>query len=284
MTDFRSSSEFERINAEDLQQRVEELRELTRERREGVEGAVANMVERGAWDDLCGRSREKCRGIITIEGLEADCPLEQTHNCPYAEQRRRHSQEQYLRHLGFGGEALYPTPQRLHPIIRPQVEEYCTDIGERLNAGDGLFVLGPVGIGKTCVLSMLAMAAHDLRPSTMVEYWTAESLFSALAADRPQGTAMLRTAHLLLIDDLGTEGVTGWQRSNAVARLNLIIDYRWHEKRSTVLTSNLSRSALEGSGEYQRMIDRLQHRGEWLAVGADELSQRGRDEQPQLEV
>lgn len=107
-------------------------------------------------------------------------------------------------------------------------------------------LIGPTGCGKTWLAVRLLVKADGMVPKARDR---SRSLFcdAALAVARIQeeiGTATegrtfdaLRRATVLLVDDLGAERGTDYQRE----RLGLILRERYNEQRPTIITSNAAK-------------------------------------------
>ena len=111
----------------------------------------------------------------------------------------------------------------------------------------GLYLHGSFGSGKTYLVSALLNELSKDNVKTLVVYYPellrsiketfnlGESLFS----DRIKE---IKTADILLLDDIGAETVTGWNRDEI---LGTILQYRMEEKLPTFFTSNLTIEELE---------------------------------------
>lgn len=93
-------------------------------------------------------------------------------------------------------------------------------------------IAGPVGTGKTHLA--IAMARAAFTP------WLFAPVIEALDAMRPGGDekigpTRLQGVGLLVLDDLGSERSTDW----TMDRLYAIVNRRWMEERTTIVTTNL---------------------------------------------
>lgn len=116
---------------------------------------------------------------------------------------------------------------------------------------DNLFLMGNAGIGKTYLSSCIANRA--LERGKTVYYQTAFAMFELLEQikfnkldtenmeDAQRTAAYFKEADLLIIDDLGTEFISQY----SVASLFDIINSRLVDKKSTILSSNLSMETLD---------------------------------------
>lgn len=118
---------------------------------------------------------------------------------------------------------------------------------EALNfAGDPthrwLVLSGPVGVGKTHLA--VAIAQHAIEQNSMAAYFAAvpdlmDHLRASFAPGSEEGYDQrfeeIRTAQLLVLDDLGTENATPW----AQEKLYQIINHRYVDRLPTVITTNV---------------------------------------------
>ena len=134
--------------------------------------------------------------------------------------------------------------------IVPQVRIYA-------RRPDGwLTLLGPYGVGKTHLAA--AIAHETLERGEGVLFAVVPDLLDHLRTTfSPQSTIaydeqfdLLRTAPLLILDDLGTESATPWARE----KLYQLINHRYNYRLPTVITSNLKPDAIEPR-IYSRLCD-----------------------------
>jgi DNA replication protein DnaC len=129
----------------------------------------------------------------------------------------------------------------LDPIVLRQVRAFVRSIGENLDAGRGLWFDGPVGTGKTSLAILVAKAAKDAGRSYAV-YPVPRLLaeikrtFDRDASDTYLGFfRRLCTVDVLVLDDLGAEKQTEW----VLEQLYSIVNERWQDRRSIVVTTNI---------------------------------------------
>lgn len=137
--------------------------------------------------------------------------------------------------------------------VRPDMEKAYNDAHEFVktfaNTYTNMLFLGNVGSGKTFLSNCIAKAILDKGYS--VVYFSAFRLFRALAdhtfnqnnetAEDNEFYKNIFDADLLIIDDLGTETVNSFVRSE----LFLILNERNLRRRSTIISSNLDLSRLK---------------------------------------
>jgi DNA replication protein DnaC len=129
----------------------------------------------------------------------------------------------------------------LDRAVLRQVRAFTRSIEERLDAGRGLWFDGPVGTGKTSLAILVAKAADDAGrtyavypvPRLLAEI---KRTFDRDASDSYMGFfRRLCTVDLLVLDDLGAEKQTEW----VLEQLYSIVNERWQDRRSIVVTTNL---------------------------------------------
>jgi DNA replication protein DnaC len=139
------------------------------------------------------------------------------------------------------------------------VRAYTEELGERLEAGRGLWLFGDTGTGKTTLAMLVSKTAIEAGRSVAIY-----SLPKLLARIRrtydsePGGDSYLSfferltSVDLLHIDDLGAEKRTDW----VMEQLYALINERYEAQRSILVTTNLPHEELEDQVG-QRTISRL---------------------------
>jgi DNA replication protein DnaC len=129
----------------------------------------------------------------------------------------------------------------LDPVVLRQVRAFVRSIEENLDNGRGLWFDGPVGTGKTSLAILIAKAAGQARRSYAV-YPVPRLLaeikrtFDRDASDSYLGFfRRLCSVDLLVLDDLGAEKQTEW----VLEQLYSIVNERWQDRRSIVVTTNI---------------------------------------------
>jgi DNA replication protein DnaC len=129
----------------------------------------------------------------------------------------------------------------LDAIVLRQVRAFVRSIEDNLDAGRGVWFDGPVGTGKTSLAILVAKAAKDAGRSYAV-YPVPRLLaeikrtFDRDASDTYLGFfRRLCTVDVLVLDDLGAEKQTEW----VLEQLYSIVNERWQDRRSVVVTTNI---------------------------------------------
>jgi DNA replication protein DnaC len=142
----------------------------------------------------------------------------------------------------------------LDRLVLRQVRAFTGAIEANLDAGRGLWFDGPVGTGKTSLAILVAKAAKDAGRSYAV-YPVPRLLaeikrtFDRDASDNYMGFfRRLCTVDVLVLDDLGAEKQTEW----VLEQLYSIVNERWQDRRSIVVTTNIPDADPEGPGRLLR--------------------------------
>lgn len=176
------------------------------------------------------------------------------------------------RHVAFERPPISDLPE---PIVR-QVRGYVRRIDEHLQAGEGLWLFGDVGTGKTSLAMLVSQHAIDAGHSVAIY-----SLPRLLAEIRDtyeddaehsyvQLLDRLASVDLLHIDDVGAERTSPW----VLEQLYAIVNARYEEERAVLITTNLERDAL-AEQITERTVSRLEEMCEILPLfGEDRRRQR----------
>ncbi len=116
------------------------------------------------------------------------------------------------------------------------------------NHKKGLYLHGNFGCGKTYLLAAMINELAKDNVKSVIVYWPEylrslkESFQSDLRDEFKNKFNEVKYSKLLLIDDLGAEGVTSWSRDEI---LGTILQYRMQEDLPTFITSNLNIKELQ---------------------------------------
>jgi DNA replication protein DnaC len=131
-------------------------------------------------------------------------------------------------------------------LIR-EVRAYVRNIDERLGAGRGIWFVGGVGTGKTTLAMLISKAAMEAQRTVAI--YSLPRLLGLLRdtyGDEAEFSLnelidRLCAVDLLHIDDAGAEQSSAW----VLEQLYTIVNTRYEDGRSMLLTTNLDRKELE---------------------------------------
>lgn len=140
-----------------------------------------------------------------------------------------------------------------------EVREFCERIDDRLDEGRGLWIQGDTGTGKTTLAMLAAKAALEARRTVAIYSLPGllariRRTFDGEVGEDSYFTFFNRlvSVDLLHLDDLGAENRTEW----VLEQLYSIIDRRYNDRRSIIVTTNLEEPELfEQLGD--RIVSRL---------------------------
>jgi DNA replication protein DnaC len=129
----------------------------------------------------------------------------------------------------------------MDPYVIQQVRQFVRRIEKNLDDGRGLWFFGDVGTGKTSLAMIVSKAA--LEAGRSVAIYSVPRLLADIKetyeadADRSYAELFRRLCEvdLLHLDDLGAEKRTEW----VLEQLYSIVNERWQNERSIVVTTNL---------------------------------------------
>ncbi len=126
------------------------------------------------------------------------------------------------------------------------VRRYVRDISASLDAGRGLWLFGDVGTGKTTLAMLVSQSALEVGRSVAIyslPRLLAEIRTTFDGSSERSYTALLdrlTEVDLLHVDDVGAERSSPW----VLEQLYAIVNARYEEERSMIITTNLEREAL----------------------------------------
>jgi len=129
----------------------------------------------------------------------------------------------------------------LDPFVLRHVRTFVEQIERNVLAGRGIWFTGDVGTGKTSLAMLVSRAAE--RKGRSVAIYPVTRLLAEIkdTYDRDGGPSYmslfnkLSSVDLLHLDDLGAERRTEW----VLDQLYSIVNERWQDKRSIVVTTNI---------------------------------------------
>jgi DNA replication protein DnaC len=140
-------------------------------------------------------------------------------------------------------------------VVRP-VKRFTRDIEQHLDAGHGMWFVGPVGTGKTTLAMLISKAA--IQAERTVAIYSLPRLLNLIrdTIGSEESTLelldQLAKVDLLHLDDVGAENTSDW----VLEQLYSIVNARYEEERSLIVTTNLYRDELaEQIGE--RTVSRI---------------------------
>ena len=140
------------------------------------------------------------------------------------------------RKCSLDGFVVYPNEKLQKAVVRAQAFTDAFPVVEQ-----GLFLVGPPGIGKTHLAVAVLRAVIQRSGARGLFYDTRELLRLIRSTYNPVVRAtesdVLRPvieSELLVLDDLGAEKTSEWVDET----LNLIVNTRYNERRPTIFTSN----------------------------------------------
>jgi DNA replication protein DnaC len=151
-----------------------------------------------------------------------------------------------------------PVTDMPEPQVRI-VRRFVGALDENLDGGRGLWLHGQVGTGKTTLAMLVSRAALDAGRSVAI-YSLPRLLAEIRATFEADGDGSyvsfldrLAAVDLLHVDDVGAEKTSDW----VLEQLYAIVNARYEEERSVVLTTNLERDALAAQIN-ERTVSRLE--------------------------
>jgi DNA replication protein DnaC len=195
-------------------------------------------------NELLYASTDRCPyGLCDGSGLLYDEPTNTAYDCRCRPQRKALNKARSL-------SAVIPRRYRDISFDRPPVTEidppivratrgFADAIDRHLDAGRGLWFMGPVGTGKTTLAMLVSKAA--LKAGRSVAIYSLPRLLNEIRdthrAERSHVELLdrLTAVDLLHIDDVGAERTTDW----VLEELYSIVNARYEDQRSMVITTNI---------------------------------------------
>jgi DNA replication protein DnaC len=148
--------------------------------------------------------------------------------------------------------------------------DFAKRIDRHLDAGRGLWFMGPVGTGKTTLAMLVSKAA--LRAGRSVAIYSLPRLLNEIRdthrAERSHVDLLdrLTAVDLLHIDDVGAERTTDW----VLEELYSIVNARYEDQRSVVITTNIEDPKALCEQITERTVSRLTEMCDQLPLAGDD--------------
>lgn len=151
------------------------------------------------------------------------------------------------------GTDLVAFPEQIRVVRR-----FVAQIDDNLDRGRGVWIMGDVGTGKTMLAMLVSKAALDA--GRAVAIYSLPRLLNLIreSIEDERGVVgfldQLASVDLLHIDDVGAENRTDW----ALEQLYSIVNSRYEDERSVVMTTNLEPGELSeqiGARTVSRLIE-----------------------------
>jgi DNA replication protein DnaC len=148
------------------------------------------------------------------------------------------------------------------------VRSFVNGLEDNLRRGRGLWFFGPAGTGKT-TLAML-VSRHALEAGRSVAIYSLPRLLNLIRETLDDDGGMskldlldrLAAVDLLHIDDVGAEKTSPW----VLEQLYAIVNARYEDERSIIITTNLERSEALAQQIGMRTVSRLEEMCEVLPL------------------
>jgi DNA replication protein DnaC len=150
-----------------------------------------------------------------------------------------------------------PPVTDIDPTVVAAVRRYADTIDRQLDAGRGLWFMGPVGTGKTTLAMLVSKSA--LKAGRSVAIYSLPRLLNEIRdhhrAERSHIELLdkLTAVDLLHIDDVGAERTNEW----VLEELYSIVNARYEDQRSMVITTNILDRAALCEQVTERTVSRL---------------------------
>jgi DNA replication protein DnaC len=150
-----------------------------------------------------------------------------------------------------------PPVTDIDPTVVAAVRRYADTIDQQLDAGQGLWFMGPVGTGKTTLAMLVSKSA--LKAGRSVAIYSLPRLLNEIRdhhrAERSHIELLdkLTAVDLLHIDDVGAERTNEW----VLEELYSIVNARYEDQRSMVITTNILDRAALCEQVTERTVSRL---------------------------
>lgn len=191
--------------------------------------------------------KNKVEGFCYIP-VNVDGKLNFTYQpCKYKE--KQESKNKYLNNIKYFNTPSYVKDASLSEIYKTdknrfKVINWLMDFMDDFLVGKrhkGLYLHGNFGCGKTYLIAAIFNELAHKNYKSCIIFWP-EFLRQAFYDDFNDKFEYVKKVPLLLIDDIGAEGLTAWNRDEILCPL---LQYRMDNNLTTFFTSNLTLKELE---------------------------------------
>ena len=210
-------------------------------------------------------------GLCDGDGLLFDASTNTAHDCRCRSQliarRKAQSLSAVIPRRYQGVSFDRPPVTEIEQAVVGVVRSFTNRIDNHLDAGQGLWFAGPTGTGKTTLAMLISKAA--LAAGRSVAIYSLPRLLNEIRENthRPERSHIalldqLTAVDLLHVDDVGAERSTDW----VLEELYSIVNARYEDQRSMVITTNLDDEEKLADQVSQRTVSRLAEMCERLPV------------------
>src|SRR3954462_2789861 len=188
---------------------------------------------------LCGGE-----GFVLVEETNVAKP------CPCRAQRIAHARSRRLRSeiperyrdIAFDRNPVPAILDTLGHDTASMIRRFCQRVDRKLDAGEGLWFMGPPGTGKTTLAMLISI--HAMRARRAVAIYTAPQLMDHLMAARKSDQAgdfmalpeRLVSVDLLHLEDLAAQPPNEWVHQT----FSSVVNDRYQEGRSVIFTADVA--------------------------------------------
>ncbi len=151
------------------------------------------------------------------------------------------------------------------------IGEYLDTIKDRLAAGEGLILAGPTGTGKSAIMSLIAQAAFG--HARGCRYLTVTRLMRLLVdrrRNRDEDEPEYPGWQLLLLDEFGS----AYEADFVFAAFEDYMGWRYDNRLTTCIATNLTPETLRKTPNYERIIDRWRETCEVVVMTGESWRKR----------
>jgi DNA replication protein DnaC len=166
----------------------------------------------------------------------------------------------------------------MDPAERVRVRDFCLRPDRYLDAGEGIWFLGPRGTGKTSLAMLISQSVLDARRTVAI--YTAPQLLTEIRSTYEQGSPhsyaglmeRLRCVDLLHIEDLAVARTNDW----VLEQFYTVVNDRYQDRRSIMFTADVGAPSDLGDHIGHRTFSRL------MEICGDQIHMFGDDYRTRL--